>query len=76
MNSIRFMPSVQKEQLKGYIPPLTYLKCESCGTINSRPHIDGDYIFKKVEEKCPKCGGTDMIIISIHVEERTKHSIK
>jgi len=74
MMGTRFMPAVQREQLKGYIPPLSYLKCETCGTVNSRPHMDGDYIFKKVEEKCPKCGGTSMIIISIHVEEKTRQA--
>lgn len=74
MRGIRFMPSIQKEHMKGFIPPLTFLKCESCGTIHSRPHAAGDYIFKSVEEKCPKCGGTSMTIVSIHVEEKTKHS--
>ncbi len=74
MRSARFMPTAQREQLKGYVPPMTYLKCENCGTINSRPHVDGDYIFKSVEEKCPKCGATNMLIISIHVEEKNKRA--
>ncbi len=54
---------------KPIIRPLTYLKCLSCATINSRPFKEGDYIFKEIEEKCPKCGGEKMKIIGIYVKE-------
>lgn len=49
--------------------PLTHLKCLECGTLNSRPFMDGDYVFKEVEEKCPKCGASRMKIVGIYVEE-------
>lgn len=52
--------------------PMTYLKCLECGTINSRPFKDGDYVFKIVEEKCPKCGSNKMKIIGIYVKEPQK----
>ena len=49
--------------------PLTHMKCLKCGTINSRPFKEGDYVFKEVEEKCPKCGHDKMRIIGIYVKE-------
>lgn len=49
--------------------PLTFLKCLSCSTINSRPFKDGDYVFGEVEERCPKCGGDRMKIVGIYVKE-------
>lgn len=50
---------------------ITFLKCMECGTENSRPFIEWDYIFKIVEgEKCPKCGNTKNRIINIYVPER------
>lgn len=52
------------------IQPLTYLKCPSCGTNHSRGFQDGDYIFKKAEDKCPNCGGQGMEIVGIYVPEK------
>ena len=52
--------------------PLTYLKCLECGTVNSRPFKNGDYVFKIVEEKCPKCGANETKIIGIYVKEPEK----
>ncbi|MDW8021755.1 MAG: hypothetical protein RMI78_03895 [Nitrososphaerota archaeon] len=52
--------------------PLTHLKCLECGTVNSRPFTGGDYVFKEVEERCPKCGASKMKIIGIYVEEERK----
>lgn len=49
--------------------PITQLKCMNCGSIHTRPHKEGDYIFGKVEEKCPNCGGTSHIITAIYVED-------
>ena len=48
-------------------PPMTHLVCLSCKTENSRPHQEGDHIFKQTG-KCPKCGG-GMKITGIYVEE-------
>jgi len=60
----------QSKQKFGEVPkPLTYLQCLNCNTVNSRPFKDGDHIFKEVEEKCPKCGSTKMLIIGIYVRE-------
>ena len=61
---------------KPILTPLTYLKCLSCETINSRPFKEGDYVFKETEEKCPKCGGTKMKIIGIYVKEPPKEAGK
>ncbi|MCS6769115.1 MAG: hypothetical protein NZ570_01590 [Candidatus Caldarchaeum sp.] len=54
-----------------YPQPLTFLKCSTCGTENSRPFKEEDYIFKTVDsEKCPKCGGTNSRIVNIYVPEK------
>ncbi len=63
---MRVSPSRRRRPI---IKPLTYLKCLSCSTINSRPFKEGDYIFEEVEEKCPKCGGNKMKIIGIYIKE-------
>lgn len=55
-------------------PPMTHLTCLSCKTENSRPHQEGDHIFKKTG-KCPKCGG-GMMITGIYVEEPKKKKKK
>ena len=47
--------------------PMTHLICLSCKTENSRPHQEGDHVFKETGE-CPKCGGK-MMITGIYVEE-------
>ena len=54
--------------------PLTFLRCQTCGTENSRPFQENDYIFKEIKEgeKCPKCGGTELIIVNIYVPEERK----
>lgn len=57
----------------GKVPkPLTYLLCLNCKTENSRPFMEGDYVFKEVKEKCPKCGGDRMLITGIYVKEEKK----
>lgn len=52
-----------------YVPPTTFLVCGTCGTENSRPFEENDYIFKKTNERCPKCGGNEMLIVGIYVKE-------
>jgi len=54
--------------------PMTHLDCLSCKTENSRPHQEGDYVFKHTG-KCPKCGG-EMIITGIYVEEPKEKKTK
>ncbi|MEM0381541.1 MAG: hypothetical protein QW580_02585 [Nitrososphaerota archaeon] len=51
---------------------LTQLKCLNCGSIHTRPHKEGDYIFSNIEEKCPNCGGTAHMITAIYIEEQKK----
>ena len=66
---------VRRSNTSRQIPqPLTFLKCQSCGTENSRPFQENDYVFKEIKEgeKCPKCGGTEFIIINIYVPEEKK----
>ena len=70
MESVRMFPQMRGE--KPLLKPLTYLKCPECGTTNSRPFKEGDYVFKEVEEKCPKCGCAKMKIIGIYVKEKPK----
>jgi len=65
-----------KERAKKVVTPLTYLKCLECSTVNSRPFKEGDYVFKEVEEKCPKCGSNRMKIIGIYVKEEAKEKRK
>lgn len=67
-----FSPQYPREQFKKFIPPLTFLKCNSCGTTHSRQFREGDYVFEDLEEKCPSCGAEKMTIISIHVEEKPR----
>ncbi|MCS6783833.1 MAG: hypothetical protein RMI43_02790 [Candidatus Caldarchaeum sp.] len=51
--------------------PLTFLKCLECGTENSRPFKEADYVLKVVEdEKCPKCGSMKSKIVNIYVPEK------
>ncbi|MCS7133235.1 MAG: hypothetical protein NZ921_00335 [Candidatus Caldarchaeum sp.] len=53
------------------LEPLTFLKCLGCGTENSRPFKEEDYVMKIVnDEKCPKCGGTTGKIVNIYVPEK------
>jgi len=57
----------------GEVPkPLTHLICLKCKTVNSRPFKEGDYVFKEVEEKCPKCGHNRMKITGIYVKKAEK----
>jgi len=55
--------------MKKVLQPLTFLICLECKTENSRPFKEGDYIFKEVDEKCPKCGASRMLITGIYVRE-------
>ncbi|GBC70474.1 hypothetical protein HRbin02_00241 [Candidatus Calditenuaceae archaeon HR02] len=56
--------------------PITQLKCLSCGSTHTRPHKEGDFIFKNVEEKCPNCGGNTHLITAIYVEEQKQQRFR
>ncbi|HID04306.1 MAG TPA: hypothetical protein EYH45_05695 [Candidatus Caldiarchaeum subterraneum] len=66
----------RRSELEKPKPPLTFLRCKNCGTEHSRLFKHNDYIFKEIrgeEDKCPKCGSPEMIIVNIYVpEEREK----
>lgn len=52
------------------------LICRECGFKEIRDFRDGDYISKKSDEKCEKCGGDKYIdlIYSVIKQEKTKQS--
>jgi hypothetical protein len=57
------------------MPPLTTtLECQKCGFKNVRDFQRGDFVFKPLEEQCPKCNEKAMSIGSIfrEVKEREK----
>jgi len=59
------------------IQPLnTTLLCQKCGFKNIRDFKRGDYVFKQMEEQCPKCNEKAMTINSIfrEVKEKTKET--
>jgi len=59
------------------IPPLTTtLECEKCGFKNVRDFQRGDYVFKQLEEQCPKCNEKAMSIGSIFREIKEKEKAK
>jgi len=59
------------------MPPLTTtLECQKCGFKNVRDFQRGDYIFKQLEEQCPKCNEKAMSIGSIFREIKEKEKTK
>lgn len=56
--------------------PITQLKCLSCGSIHTRHHKEGDYVFKNVEEKCPNCGSNAHVITAIYVEDQRQQRFR
>ncbi len=60
------------------IQPLnTTVLCQKCGFKNVREFQRGDYVFKQMEEPCPKCNEKTLSISAIfrEVKEKTKRSI-
>ena len=60
------------------IQPLnTTVLCQKCGFKNVRGFQRGDYVFKQMEEPCPKCNEKTLSINAIfrEVKEKTKRSI-
>jgi len=55
------------------IQPLnTTLLCQKCGFRNVRDFQRGDYVFKQMEEPCPKCNEKAVTINSIFREVKEK----
>jgi len=60
------------------IQPLnTTVLCQKCGFKNVREFQRGDYVFKQMDEPCPKCNEKTLSINAIfrEVKEKTKRSI-
>ena len=57
-------------------PLITTLLCQKCGFRNVRDFQRGDYVYKPLEEPCPKCNEKAMTIGSIfrEVKEKTKET--
>jgi len=53
-------------------PLNTTLSCQKCGFKNIRDFQRGDYVFKQMEEPCPKCNEKSMSISSIFREVKEK----
>jgi len=60
----------------GMQPLTTTLLCQKCGFKNVRDFQRGDYIFKQLEEQCPKCNEKSMSIGSIFREVKEKEKAK
>ena len=59
------------------IPPMnTTLECVKCGFRNIRDFQKGDYVYKHVEDPCPKCNEKAMNIGSIFREVKDKEKAK
>ncbi|MHA1340993.1 MAG: hypothetical protein ACTSRZ_13665 [Promethearchaeota archaeon] len=55
---------------KGYIEyKYTVLLCTSCNAKTERLFKEGDYVFKKIEDKpCQKCSNVEFTITEIYAE--------
>lgn len=59
------------------IQPLnTTVECQKCGFRNIRDFQRGDYIFKPIEDQCPKCNEKTMTIGSIFREVKEKEKAR
>jgi cell division protein FtsL len=54
------------------LPLNTTILCQKCGFRNIRDFQRGDYIYKQMEEPCPKCSEKAMTIGSIFREVKDK----
>jgi len=59
----------------GMQPINTTLECQKCGFKNVREFQRGDYVFKHMEEQCPKCNEKTMTIGSIFREVKEKEKV-
>jgi len=60
----------------GMEPLTTTLECQKCGFKNIREFQRGDYIFKQLEDQCPKCNEKAMSIGSIFREVKEKEKAR
>jgi predicted nucleic-acid-binding Zn-ribbon protein len=59
------------------IPPMnTTIECIKCGFKNIRDFQKGDYVYKPVEDQCPKCNEKTMNVGSIFREVKDKEKAK
>jgi len=57
-------------------PINTTLECQKCGFKNVREFQRGDYVFKHIEDQCPKCNEKTMTVGSIFREVKEKEKAK
>jgi len=57
-------------------PLTTTLQCQKCGFKNIRDFQRGDYVFKQMDEQCPKCSEKALSIGSIFREVKEKEKAK
>jgi len=57
-------------------PLNTTLECQKCGFKNIRDFQQGDYVFKRTEDQCPKCNEKTMSIGAIFREVKEKEKAK
>lgn len=60
----------------GMEPLNTTVECQKCGFKSVRDFQRGDYIFKQMDEQCPKCNEKAMAIGSIFREVKEKEKAK
>jgi predicted RNA-binding Zn-ribbon protein involved in translation (DUF1610 family) len=58
------------------LPVNTTVECQKCGFKNIRDFQRGDYVYKHVEDQCPKCNEKTMAIGSIFRELKDKEKAK
>jgi hypothetical protein len=58
-------------------PVNTTVQCQKCGFKNVREFQRGDYVFKQMDEPCPKCNEKTLSISAIfrEVKEKTKRAV-
>ncbi len=61
----------KKERKRLKAVKITTIKCK-CGKKFQREFAEGDYLYRQVQEKCPKCGDTQTQISEIYLEHVPK----
>ncbi len=73
-----FQTKKRPPKLGKEIQPLnTTIKCQKCGYSNVREFQRGDYVFKRMDEPCPKCSEKALSVISVfrEVKEKAKKTV-
>ena len=63
--SIGGLEKKERKRLKSI--KISTIKCQ-CGEQFQREFCEGDYLFKQVQEKCPKCGNSQTTITEMYLE--------